>query len=271
MISLRHNKSHRKKMVDTPTDLEITEALDKCRNHPFSFEHFAFLHNLLDWGGIENRKRNLRLTAVDFAFDWLRHPGLTDVIYRDCLWDWIQAFVIIDDLENDDELTPIKAFVERGGIELAVIELDRPDCMFPATLLSILSWCCMVQSYIPRILCTNAHFEAMAFIEASPNDNNAEIAMSLLRALAGRHSIRESLLNDGLMERVLVYLKDLTVPKEDIRLRRAFRAASIICRLSEFDTSGEGQFIIRRNPQIITVTLDVFHRVLVAGPTGTSF
>jgi len=225
---------------------------------------------MLEWDELPARRRNERLGVIDFSFSWLRDENLTHAIIRDRLWDWLQAFVIIDDLDDENELEPIRAFVSRGGIELAAQEIDDPDCIFREALLSILSWCCMVPEYIPRVMSTGIHKMAIRFVNEDPEEDTAEISMSLLRALSSLGGpLRDCLLHDGLLECVRVYIRDLHSPANDVRLRRAFRAASIITRLADRDKSGRGKRMLLRHPRIITLTLDMLDRVLTVGSRGT--
>lgn len=258
-------------MEEAEVEDEISMALALCISHPFEVEYFAYLHSLLGWGRLSQRKRNERLGIIDLAMDWLRDKNLTSMMFRDCLWDWLQAFVIIDDLDDEAELEPIRSFAARGGIELAAAELNDPDCPFPGTLLSVVSWCCMDPAFIPRVMSTGIHHIAIGFITENPEQEAAEIAMSFLRALTGGSDVvRDCLLADGLMDCVRVYLRDLNAPFNDIRLRRAFRASSIITRMASRDQTGRGKRMLLRHPRIITLTIEVFDRVLDVGPTGAS-
>jgi hypothetical protein len=235
-------------LEETEENKELLELLKKCA---FQFlvekdytdlQLFIELHQSLNWSIVENKRKYEKLGVVAFAFQMLRDGKCQDLEVRMTIWDWLQGFVILVDLDDRSELDIITSFVdEYGGIELAAEELNKfGNAGYEGILLSTLSWCSMRKQYIPRVLATGIHKIAITNIFRC-RWSILDHSMALIRALSGLDGTTRNLLRqDGALSAVLPFLKDLqATDNEHTRVRRGFRCASMLIRFAGAEQSGK--------------------------------
>ena len=232
----------------TMNQAAVVAGVERCRSDLSQLGSFEELDQVLTWGSLSNRQTQERLGTIDLAFDVLRRRVDSPLALRGRMWAWLQSFVIVDDLDDKRELQTIDSFVARGGIELAVSELDRPNCDFSSIVLSTLAWCSMNPIHVPRIMGTGVHKDAIRYIH-SDRPELMDIYMALIRGLCGLpfSATQRTLRADGAVDVVARFLEDLSPEHDDIRVRRGFRAASIITRLGIMESNnnhcGGGTFL----------------------------
>lgn len=186
------------------------------------------------------------------------------------VWKMFVAILPIHDVDDENELKPIEAFADLGGIELAAKEFQtRPTS---DDLLLMFAWCATNDKATAHIVKAEVHKYGIDLINKGPKEDSGrfDTAMSFIRAASACPSTRTKLREDGALDAVIPYLDGLKRPDEDqLSLRRGFRAASVVARLAGNDEQGPMVQLLRGNPILITRTVEVLDKVLDAGPKGT--
>ena len=118
--------------------------VQRCReawNTPQLAELFIAFCQSCDLSDVPSRMRLEEIDGVQLTLDIIRDQK--DPILMSRAWLVLQNFVLLHSVDDPNEMKPIEIFVERGGVELAAIELNRPEPRWGQTILT------MVFAYTP--------------------------------------------------------------------------------------------------------------------------
>jgi hypothetical protein len=183
--------------------------VEKCRelwNSPEFPQAFTSFCQSCVFTNVENRLMLDEIGGVDLVLDVLRdgkrmHPHM---IIRS--WTILQNFVLVNRVDEPLEMKPIEIFVEKGGVELATIELSRNEPRWGQTILTTLAWTSTNENVVPRVIASGVHKVGIRYVrEAHPNF--MDISMSFIRSASAAKSCRAALRADGALEAFLAYVE----------------------------------------------------------------
>ena len=178
-------------------------------------------------------------------------------------WAIFSAILVPQNIDDERDYIPIEKFTAANGFQYIAENFQM--LRDKHSVLLTLAWSATNDIATPAIISFGLHKVAIAEIKKGKASPDFDTCMSFLRTLTANPSTRNQLRADGALDAVLPSLDDLKAEKDDLALRRGFRAASIVARLAGNDEQGIGPQILRGNPVLIDKTLQIFDRVLDAG------
>ena len=247
--------------------MSLRSAVAQCVQYPTNEECFRRLDNETEWISLKNRRDMENFGVIKLAIATLKRDDISTHIRFLC-WSWILNYVIIDDLDDENEYglnAPMNLFLRAGGNDLLSQDFEVFKTLW-SKLFAVTSWCSQDLSNIPEFI--RREFHKYALVSINARDENLDFAISIIRAFSALEGpTRLILRKDGALEAVLPFL-DCLQSNTDAELRRGFRTGSIVARLAGNDETGIGPQIIRGNPILVSKTVEILNKVLDAGPTG---
>ncbi|KAH9259154.1 hypothetical protein BASA81_002774 [Batrachochytrium salamandrivorans] len=235
-------------------------------------------------GAFESRMQMYDNGVVSCLAKLVQRRGEIDPRWISQIWYWLHLFVLIDDLDDPRERlgshTPSQICFQLGMFASCPEELTQnfDNC---EACLGFVSWCSQDESLIPPLLEVGVHTQAILHIKRGVLVDNC---LALLRSLSTPNTgqVRAMIRKEGGLDCVLPYLRDLKETgevgegKEDeaeaaARVRRGFRAASLVARLAGNDETGIGPQVLKGNPLVVRTLGDILNQVILAGAKGSVF
>ena len=111
-----------------------------------------------DWSNPKSRLKGIELGIARVAMDIIE-VGFEnlDLIYNSVwsAWKLIQQIIVVQNVDDPEEMKPLQAFSDIGGIELCVKELKHPEASqrpFQNHVLLILGWLCTNDNVSPKVI-----------------------------------------------------------------------------------------------------------------------
>jgi hypothetical protein len=213
------------------------QYVQRCRelwNQPEFSNTFTLFYQNCQFTNVESRLRLEEIDGVQLSLDVIRDEKEPVAVGR--AWLILQNFVLVHSVDDLDEMKPIDIFVQRGGVELAAIELSRAEPRWTQTILTTLAWTSTNEKAVPRVIASGVHKVGIAFVR-DQHPNFLDISMSFIRSASVARECRSTLRADGALEAFLPFIS-CNKSKEHLLMRRGFRAASVVARLAGNDETG---------------------------------
>jgi hypothetical protein len=173
------------------------EHVQRCReawNAPELSALFIAFSQGCHFSDVNSRLQLEEIDGVQLALDIIRDEKESALVSR--AWLVLQNFVLVHSVDDPLEMKPIDIFVERGGVELAAMEMSKLQPRCAQTILTTLAWTSTNERAVSRVVASGVHKIGIAFVREQ-HPHFLDISMSFIRSASASRVCRSTLRADS--------------------------------------------------------------------------